>query len=238
MIDAGCFGAGADHAQLGHAYYSLVAKSTSETSSVHSFCMCPGGQIVAAVAQPGLLCTNGMSNSKHSSPFANAGLVVSMGPEQFGEGVFAGVEFQERLEAKFFEAGGGDYSVPAQRVRDFLKGRGGSTLPRSSYKMGLRAARIDELLPAHMTDSLRSALGRFDKKLPGYAGEQGLLVGIESRSSGPLRIPRDPDTRVAIGFSNLWPVGEGAGFAGGIMSAAIDGARSAWALLGHREPRG
>jgi uncharacterized FAD-dependent dehydrogenase len=237
LIDEGRFGAGADLERLGHAYYSFVAKSTLDTSAVHSFCMCPGGQIVAAVAQPGMLCTNGMSNSKHSSPFANSGLVVSVGPGDFGEGVFAGVEFQERLEANFFEAGGGDYTVPAQGVREFLKGRESSTLRRSSYKLGLSAVRIDELLPRRMTASLRGALRRFDKKIPGYAGEEGQLVGIESRSSGPLRIPRDRETRLAAGFSNVWPVGEGAGFAGGIMSAAIDGARSAWAILGHREAK-
>jgi len=237
LIDVGRFGEGADLERLGHAYYSLSAKSTLEMSAVHSFCMCPGGQIVAAVAQPGMLCTNGMSNSKHSSPFANSGLVVSVGPGDFGEDVFSGVEYQERLEAAFFEAGGGDYTVPAQRVRDFLKGRDSSSIGRSSYKMGLAAVRVDELLPPRMTASLRGALRRFDKKIPGYAGDEGLLVGIESRSSGPLRIPRDRETRLAAGFSNLWPVGEGAGFAGGIMSAAIDGARSAWALLGHREAK-
>lgn len=237
LIDAGRFGAGADLERLGHAYYSLVSKATPETEAVHSFCMCPGGQIVAAVAQPGYLCTNGMSNSKHSSPFANSGLVVSVGPGDFGEGVFAGVEFQEQLEADFFEAGGSDYTLPAQRVRDFLKGRESSSLGRSSYKLGLAAVRIDELLPRRMTASLRGALRRFDKKIPDYAGEEGLLVGIESRSSGPLRIPRDWDTRLAAGFSNVWPVGEGAGFAGGIMSAAIDGARTAWAMLGHRESK-
>ncbi|MCP4906888.1 MAG: NAD(P)-binding protein [bacterium] len=237
LIDEGRYGPGADLERLGHAYYSLVAKSTPETSAVHSFCMCPGGQIVAAVAQPGMLCTNGMSNSRHSSPFANSGLVVSVGPGVFGDGVFAGVEFQEGLETAFFEAGGGDYTVPAQRVKDFLKGRASSSFGRSSYKMGLAEVRIDELLPARMTASLRGALRRFDKQIPGYAGEEGLLVGVESRSSGPLRIPRDRETRLAPGFANLWPVGEGAGFSGGIMSAAIDGARSAWALLGHRESK-
>ena len=197
--------------------------------------MCPGGQVVAAVAQPGLLCTNGMSNSKHSSPYANSGLVVTLGPAEFGEGVFAGVEFQEKLESAFFQAGGAAYSVPAPRVSDFLAGRASSSLPRSSYKLGVASLRVDELLPGGMTEALRAGIRRFDRQLPGYAGEEGLLVGIESRSSGPLRLPRDRETRLAEGFENVWPVGEGAGYAGGIMSAAIDGARSAWALLGHRE---
>ncbi len=243
LIDRGRFGEGADLALLGHAYYGLTAKAAGDLHAVHSFCMCPGGQIVAAVAQPGLLCTNGMSNSRHSSPWANSGLVVSLGPREFGEGAFAGLEFQERIESAFFEAGGADYSVPAQRVVDFLAGRESRSLGRSSYKLGLRSVRIDELLSSSssssssMTASLRAAILRFDHQIRGYAGDEGMLVGIESRSSGPLRIPRDPHSRLAVGFENLWPVGEGAGYAGGIMSAAVDGARSAWALLGHRESR-
>ena len=110
-------------------------------------------------------------------------------------------------------------------------------LGRSSYKLGMTPVRIDELLPESMTRALRAGIRSFDRQIPGYASEEGLLVGIESRSSGPIRMLRDPESRQAIGFENLWPVGEGAGHAGGIMSAAIDGARSAWALLGHREPR-
>ena len=235
LVDLGRFGEDADLERLGHAYYGLAAKAGPTHAAVHSFCMCPGGQIVAAVAQPGLLCTNGMSNSRHSSGWANSGLVVTVGPREFGEGVFAGIEYQERLEALFFEAGGFDYSVPAQRVPDFLAGRESAALGRSSYKLGMRSQRIDRLLPDSITASLRAAIRRFDGPIRGFAGEEGLLVGIESRSSGPLRMPRDPETRRAVGLENVFPVGEGAGYAGGIMSAAIDGARSAWALLGHRE---
>jgi uncharacterized FAD-dependent dehydrogenase len=234
LIDLGRLGEGADIEKLGHAYYALVAKGSDALPTVHSFCMCPGGQIVAAVAQPGMLCTNGMSNSKHSSDFGNAGLVVTLGPREFGEGRFAGIEFQERIETAFFKAGGGDFSVPAQSVPSFLAGRLDRGLPRSSYKMGMSAIRVDELLPARVTEALRTAIVRFDRSIPGYASEQGLLVGIESRSSSPLRIPRDPETRLARGFDNVYPIGEGAGYAGGIMSAAIDGARSAWALLRQR----
>jgi uncharacterized protein len=237
LIDRGRFGEGADISKLGHAYYGLVAKAKGEHRAVHTFCMCPGGQIVAAVAQPGLLCTNGMSNSRHSSPWANSGLVVTLGPREFGEGAFAGVEFQEQIESVFFEAGGSNYTVPAQRVPDFLAGRESKDLGRSSYKLGMNSVRIDRLLPESITGSLRAGIARFDTQIRGYAGDEGLLVGIESRSSGPVRIPRDPLTRLATGFDNVWPVGEGAGHAGGIMSAAIDGARSAWALLGVRESR-
>jgi uncharacterized FAD-dependent dehydrogenase len=232
LIDAGRFGADADLARLGHAYYTLVCNAGDGVAGAHSFCMCPGGQIVAAVAQPGLLCTNGMSNSRHSSPFANSGLVVTLGPAEYGEGVFAGVELQEQLEARFFEAGGGDYAVPAQRVPDFLGGRESAAIGRTSYRLGTTPAPIDRLLPAAVTTALQRGIRAFDRTIPGYAGDEGLLVGVESRSSGPLRMPRDPATRLARGFTNLWPVGEGAGYAGGIMSAAIDGARTAWAALG------
>ncbi len=235
LVDAGRYGESRDPARLGHAYYALVSKARGDTLSAYSFCMCPGGQIVVAVAQPGLLCTNGMSNSRHSSPFANSGLVVTLGPREYGSDPFAGYRFQEKLEAAFFVAGGGDYRLPAQRVPDFLAGRESQILPRGSCKLGQSAARLDQLLPEAMTRALREAIQRFDREIPGYAGEEGLLVGIESRSSGPLRMTRDPVARSSAGFDNVYPVGEGAGHAGGIMSAAIDGARSAWALLGQRE---
>ncbi len=235
LVDAGRYGDARDPERLGHAYYALVAKPAGDALGVHSFCMCPGGQVVVAVAQPGLLCTNGMSNSRHSSPFANSGLVVTLGPREWGGDVFGGWRFQEALESAFFTAGGGDYRLPAQRVPDFIAGREGRTLPRSSCKLGTSPARIDALPPPAMTRSLAAAIRRFDREIPGYAGDEGLLVGIESRSSGPLRMSRDPVARCSTGFENVYPVGEGAGHAGGIMSAAIDGARSAWALLGHRE---
>ena len=235
LVDAGRYGEARDPARLGHAYYALVSKVRGDGLSAHSFCMCPGGQIVAAVAQPGLLCTNGMSNSRHSSPFANSGLVVTLGPREYGSDPFAGYRFQEKLESGFFAAGGGDYRLPAQRVPDFLAGRESGSLPRSSCKLGQTAARLDQLLPESMTRALQEAIRRFDREIPGYAGADGLLVGIESRSSGPLRMTRDPVSRSSTGLDNVFPVGEGAGHAGGIMSAAIDGARSAWALLGHRD---
>jgi len=232
LVDAGRYGALRDPARLGHAYYALVAKAEGGRLAVHSFCMCPGGQVVAAVAQPGLLCTNGMSNSRHSSPFANSGLVVTLEPSRWGGDPFGGFRVQAELEAACFAAGGGDYRLPAQRVVDFLAGRPSRTLPRGSCKLGQTAARLDRLLPGDMTEALQAAIRRFDRELPGYAGEEGLLVGVESRSSGPLRMTRDPKTRRSTTLENVVPVGEGAGHAGGIMSAAIDGARGAWALLG------
>jgi uncharacterized FAD-dependent dehydrogenase len=217
-------------ARLGAAYYTLVEKGAAGRAAVHSFCMCPGGQIVASVSEPGLLCTNGMSNSRHSSPWANAGLVVTVDPSG---GPFAGVALQEELERRFYEAGGGGFRAPAQQLADFRDGRESRALRPSSYKLGIVAARIDALLPEWIRDALRGALARFEREIPGFVAE-GQLVGIESRSSGAVRLPRAPELRLAQGFANLFPVGEGAGYAGGIMSAAIDGARSAQALLRQR----
>ncbi|MEZ4217927.1 MAG: FAD-dependent monooxygenase [Myxococcota bacterium] len=217
---------------LGPAYYALVRRADGAAPGVHSFCMCPGGQIVAAVSEPGLLCTNGMSNSRHSSPFANAGIVVTVDPRRLaGDDAFAGVAFQEELEARFYEAGGGGFAAPAQRVDDFLAGRASRALRATSYKLGAVPARIDALLPGWIADALRRALGRFDREIPGFASDAGMFVGVESRSSGPVRLPRDARTFRAEGFANLFPAGEGAGHAGGIMSAAIDGARAAQAML-------
>lgn len=228
LVDRGRYGRDpALAARLGPSYYALALKGAADRAAVHSFCMCPGGQIVASVSEPGLLCTNGMSNSRHSSPYANAGLVVTVDPSG---GPFAGVELQEEIERRFYDAGGGGFRAPAQRVADFRVGRESRALRPTSYKLGVAPARIDALLPQWIRDALRGALDRFEREIPGFIAE-GQLVGIESRSSGAVRLPRAPELRLATGFANLFPAGEGAGYAGGIMSAAIDGARSAQALL-------
>jgi uncharacterized FAD-dependent dehydrogenase len=232
LVDRGRYGTSPEARLLGPAYYNLVCKAGEGLPSTYSFCMCPGGKIVASVNEPGLLCTNGMSNSMHSSPWANAALVTTFGPEDYGPDAFAGVELQQRLERVFFEAGGADYTAPAQRADDFLAGRETSRPRRSSYTFGTRPGRIDRLLPERARDAIARALVRFDRQIPGFAGPEGLLVGLESRSSGPIRLPRDRQTFTATGFDNLYPVGEGAGYAGGIMSAAIDGARAARRFLG------
>jgi uncharacterized protein len=231
LIDAGRYGAGAPADLLAPAYYALSCRSRGGVTAAHSFCMCPGGQIVASVHQPGLLCTNGMSNSRHSSGWANAALVVTLGPRELGEDRWAGVAFQESLERAAFLAGGGDYAAPAQHAPDFLAGRESRSLGGTSYRFGVRPRRLDELIPADARDALRRALTRWDREIPGFASQAGLLVGVETRSSGPVRLPRDETSRRARGFANLFPAGEGSGHAGGIMSAAIDGARSAQALL-------
>jgi hypothetical protein len=233
LIDAGRYGPENASGRLPPSYYALACRASEAGAAAHSFCMCPGGQIVASVSEPELLCTNGMSNSKHSSPFANAAIVTTLGPREYGPGAFAGVAFQARLERAFFEAGGSNYSAPAQCAPDFLAGRASESLGRSSYRFGMVPARVDALLPEPVRAALAHALLRFESEIPGFAGPEAMLVGLESRSSGPVRIARDRERCVALGFSNLYPVGEGAGYAGGIMSAAIDGARAAHELLKH-----
>ncbi len=233
LVDRSQHGVGPEASLLGPAYYQLVCRAEAGALAAHSFCMCPGGRIVASVNEPGFLCTNGMSNAGHSSRFANAAVVVTLDPADLGSGAFAGIAYQRDLERRFFEAGGGDYTAPAQRADDFLAGRATAHVPRASYTFGTRPARIDELLPAPLRDGLRHALARFDRAIPGFAGGEGVLVGIESRSACPVRIPRDRITRRAAGFANLLPAGEGAGYAGGIMSAALDGVHCALALLEH-----
>ena len=233
LVDRAQHGLGPEAEALGAASYQLVAREGEGSPATYSFCMCPGGRIVASVHEPGHLCTNGMSNSRHSSRWANAAIVATLTPREYGEGALAGVAFQRAVEARFFEAGGGDYTAPAQRASDFLAGRESAGPLASSYVLGLRPARIDALLEPSLRDAIARALGRFERAIPGFAGPDGLFVGVESRSSGPVRMTRDATTRRALGFANLYPVGEGAGYAGGIMSAAIDGARSALALLEH-----
>lgn len=232
LITRGRYGTGPEAELLGPASYNLRSGgpgSGPDEAGVHSFCMCPGGRIVASVSEPGLLCTNGMSNSKHSSRYANAALVTTLDVADFesnGAGAFAGVALQRALEARFFEAGGGTYAAPAQRAPDFLAGKLSTGELRSSYGFGAVPGRVDEHLPAKVRDAIRRALARFEAQIPGFAGPSALLVGVETRSSGPVRAPRDRASRLAEGWANLFPVGEGAGHAGGITSAAIDGAHA------------
>ena len=231
LIDRGRYGDATLARQLGASAYNLVWKGGGGCPPAHSFCMCPGGRIVASVNRAGELCTNGMSNAAHSSGRANAAIVTTFGPREFGAGPLDGVRFQRDLERRFFEAGGSDYTAPSQTAADFLARRETPEPGRTTYTFGTCTGRIDALLPERARDAIAAALVRWDRTIPGFAGPDGILVGLESRSSGPVRIVRDAGTRTATGFSNLYPVGEGAGYAGGIMSAALDGADSAFAFL-------
>ncbi len=220
--------------RLGAANYSLVANGPND---LFTFCMCAGGYIMPSVSEPGAFCTNGMSLSKHDSPFANSGLVVTVPPEQFGSSdVLAGVHLQEIYERRAFEMGRGDYLCPIQRVADFLADRVTSDIPDNSYPRGAVSARLSELVPPFLVEALRHGLPIMDHQWRGRFIPEGTLVGPEARGSAPVRILRDESTRQTPGLDGLYPVGEGAGYAGGIVSAAVDGLRSAKAIVAHFAP--
>jgi uncharacterized FAD-dependent dehydrogenase len=229
LVDRAQYGRAAGHPRLPAALYQLAC--TVDDRGVYSFCMCPGGWIVAAATEEGGLCTNGMSLKRRDSPFADAALVVSVDPRDFGgEGPLAGVAFQRAIERAAFEAGGGGFHAPAQRAADFLAGRASSAAGASSYRPGLAPGRIDALLPPFVAGPLARAIERWDRTLPGFARE-GQLVGVETRTSAPVRIVRDERTLESPSLAGLYPGGEGAGYAGGIVSAAIDGLRIADAII-------
>jgi uncharacterized protein len=207
---------------LGAADYKVVC-NLSETRSVYSFCMCPGGQVVCSSSHDGYHVVNGMSNYARNSAFANSGLVVKVGVEDFGsDDALAGVRYQEGIEARAFGAVGKGYEGPAQRVKDFLEGRVSETLPESSYRPGLKAIDLNEVLPEALCLSLKDALQDFEAKFPGFSGKNALLIGTETRTSSPVRIPRHENGH-SSNIDNFYPCGEGAGYAGGIVSAALDG---------------
>src|SRR5579885_110031 len=222
--------------RLGAADYSLVARGRHD---LFTFCMCAGGYVIPSVSSAGNFCTNGMSLSKHDSPFANSGLVVTVPPEAFGgDDVLAGARLQEVYERKAFELGRGAYLCPIQRAPDFLAGRRTRGVPPSSYPRGVVAARVAELVPPLVLDALMNGLPIMDRKWRGRFLAEATLVGPEARGSSPVRILRDERTREAPGIEGLYPVGEGAGYAGGIVSAAVDGLRSAKALIAKYAPLG
>ena len=215
------------------ARYSLATKIRNR--GVHSFCMCPGGFIVPAATENDEVVVNGMSLSKRDSPFANSGMVVTVEPEDIADltnqhGVLGGIVFQKQLEQLAKRAGGGGQVAPAQRLIDFLKKRDSKTLAETSYKPGLAESRIDELLPNFISDRMAEGLSLFGNKMRGYISDECNLIGFETRTSSPVRIPRDPDSLQHPELPGLFPCGEGAGFAGGIVSAALDGMRCADAL--------
>ncbi|KAH0871466.1 hypothetical protein HID58_078488 [Brassica napus] len=212
-----------------------LSQSSSSKRSCYSFCMCPGGQVVLTSTNPNELCINGMSFSRRSSKWANAALVVTVSAKDFDllnlTGPLAGIEFQREFERRAAIMGGGDFTVPVQRVTDFLQSKLSETpLPSSSYRLGVKSAKLHELFPAHITDSLRQSLSMFEKELPGFISEEALLHGVETRTSSPVRIPRSNETYESTSLKGLYPVGEGAGYAGGIVSAAVDGMFSGLAV--------
>ncbi len=202
--------------------------------AVYSFCMCPGGVIIPAASEPGQLVVNGMSPSNRGTRWANSGMVVEVLPDDVPEydryGVLKMIYFQQDIEQKFFEAAGHTQQAPAQRMTDFIASRPSTTLPDSSYAPGLIPGRIDQLLPRFIAVRLQKGLAEFGRKARGFLTSDATLIGDETRTSAPVRIPRDKDSRSHITIAGLYPVGEGAGYAGGIVSAAIDGINTARAI--------
>ncbi len=220
------------------ARYRLATKINDR--GVHSFCMCPGGWVVPAATSDEQVVVNGMSLSRRDSPFANSGLVTTIEPEDIAKlipahGIMAGIVFQENLEKTAKSAGGNEslgQVAPAQRVADYISGKISGDLPETSYFPGLKSAPLHELLAKQMTYRIRSGLKLFNRQIKGYASSEALLLGFETRTSSPLRIPRDPVTLQHPEVSGFFPCGEGAGYAGGIVSAALDGLKCAEAAVG------
>jgi len=201
---------------------------------VFSFCMCPGGLVVPAATAPGEIVVNGMSMSRRDSPYANSGTVVAVETEDLApfaaHGIFAGLAFQQSVEQKLFNFGDGSQQAPAQRMTDFVNGKISATLPPASYIPGLYSAPLHTLLPKGIYQRLRQGMMAFGKKMPGYFSEAANVIGTESRTSSPVRIPRDKNNYQHPDVSGLFPCGEGAGYAGGIISAAMDGQNVARAV--------
>ena len=216
---------------VGNASYSLVTQVNGR--GVYSFCMCPGGHIVPAGSEAGSCVVNGMSASHRNSPYANSGMVVQINPEDIpGDDPLQGLKYQETLERLAFEHGGPQAQAPAQRMRDFVEGKASKDLPACSYLPGLVASRLDQWLPAHIGPRLQQGFRDFDRKYPGFLTNEAVIVGVESRSSSAVRIPRDPETLQSVSTPLLYPCGEGAGYAGGITSSALDGINAALKIAG------
>jgi uncharacterized FAD-dependent dehydrogenase len=230
MIDRARFGPNAGNPLLGAADYKLVHHAKNGRS-VYSFCMCPGGTVVAATSEAGRVVTNGMSQYSRAERNANAGMVVGISPEDYPGDVLSGIAYQRHWESAAFAAGGGDYRAPAQLVGDFLVGRPSTSLGDvvPSYKPGVTPTDLALCLPDFAVAAMREALLAFDQQLPGFARPDAVMTGVETRTSSPIRIPRGFDFQ-SVNTAGLFPAGEGAGYAGGILSAGVDGIRVAEAL--------
>lgn len=216
------------------AAYRLATNKAFDGDSnrgAYSFCQCPGGQIVPSSTEDGELCINGMSFSKRDSIWANSALVVTVSPDdsilepyRAAHGTLAGLEFQRDMERKAWEFGGGEMRAPVQRLTDFVNQKTSESVPSSSYRLGVQSAACHDIYPEPLYNALTHAIiNHFDKQMPGFLCDEALLHGVETRTSSPVRVVRDANTLQAGGINNLYPSGEGAGFAGGIVSAAVDG---------------
>jgi len=230
LIDRARYGKNAGHPRLGAADYKLVHHCQNGRSA-YSFCMCPGGTVVAATSELGCVVTNGMSQYSRNERNANSGIVVGITPADYPGHPLAGIAFQRHWEQRAFEAGGSNYCAPAQRVGDFMAGRPstalGSVLP--SYTPGVRMTDLSTCIPDYAVAAIREALPVFDKQIKGFAMDDAVLTGVETRTSSPIRITRGEGYQ-SLNTRGLFPAGEGAGYAGGILSAAVDGIEVAEAV--------
>lgn len=220
---------GSERGELPAASYRLVSRPPKDSGKrgAHTFCMCPGGTVVGATSEEGRVVVNGMSYSGRKAFWANSAIIVEVTKEDFdSEDPMAGVEFQDRLERKAFEMGGGEFNAPAQRVSDFLKEEPSVDLPRTSYTQGVTPSNLWDLFPRAIAEGLREAILFFDRKIEGFGGEKGVLIAPETRTTAPIRFLRD-ERMEACGLPGMMPIGEGAGYAGGIASAALEGFRAA-----------
>ena len=232
LIDRARFGVSAGNPVLGAADYKLVHHA-SNGRSVYSFCMCPGGTVVAATSEVGRVVTNGMSQYSRNERNANAGIVVGISPEKdYPEHLLAGIDFQRKWEEAAFKAGGENYFAPAQLVGDFLDGRASTALASvtPSYKPGVTMTDLATCVPSFVIEAVREALPAFDQQIKGFAMRDAVLTGVETRTSAPIRITRRDDNFQSVNTIGLFPAGEGAGYAGGIMSAGVDGIKIAEAV--------
>jgi len=214
------------------ASYSVVKQIDGR--GVYSFCMCPGGFIVPSATSQEEVVVNGMSPSGRNSPYANSGIVVEIRPEDLQkyskEGELAGLAFQKELERTAWIQGGQTQRAPAQRLSDFVSGKASGSLPKVSYFPGVTSSTIHEWLPESINDRLRNAFRLFGSSLPGYLTNEAVILGVESRTSSPVRLPRDPESMEHIVIQGLYPCGEGSGYSGGIVSSAVDGMKAAEAI--------
>ena len=229
LMDRAQFGRWAGDKRLGAAAYKFVAHARTGRVA-YSFCMCPGGLVVASNSEPNMVVTNGMSSYARAESNANSGFMVDVKPEDFASGgVLGGIAFQRTLEKRAFEMGGANYKAPAQLLGDFLRGKAstgpGKVLP--SYLPGVTWTNLRDLLPDYVSETLSASISVIEKQLKGFALPEAVMTGVETRSSSPVRIPRDAETLECVGVRGFYPAGEGAGYAGGIISAAVDGMRVA-----------
>jgi hypothetical protein len=232
LINAVQYGQWLNHPQLPPAEYFIKATLPDEKRSVYTFCMCPGGAVIGCSAVFESLVTNGMSNSRRSGEFANAAVVANVRVDDFAPDDYPlhGLTFRKFWENKAFFAGGGDYKAPTQKLTDFLKGKMGPADGKTSFLPGVRSASMDEILPDFIIAALKAGMKEFDKKMRGFVTEEATLMGVETRTSSPVRICRRSDGQSET-LSGIYPCGEGAGYAGGIISSAVDGVRAAKQLI-------